>query len=390
MALPRTDAPRPRAARRSAPEAASRNPVSGTYLNGRPMNATTLDLVFIRHQQNWTGAYPASPSFSQYPHCWLRDSSFIAHAMNLHGRHASARAFHEWVGRTLAPLAEHGRSITDRHARGTAVDPLEMLPARFTVDGDWIQDDGWPNFQLDGYGLWLWSFAEHLRLSGEVELPAHLRSSVEMIIAYLNEFWLEPCSDAWEEHPNDVHTATLACLYAGLVAISSYASVPDGLPEAIKARVLGEHVRDGRLMKSANDPSLDASLLMVATPCNLLAPNDPIMLETTRGIRQELSRDGGLIRYRDDSYYGAGAWLLLTDLLAWHLAREGDIPAAGRAHAWVSEQRDARGFLPEQTPVGTTDPEGIKRWTRRWGPSANPLLWSHAMHLIAGRVLSAR
>lgn len=34
--------------------------------------------------------------------------------------------------------------------------------------------------------------------------------------------------------------------------------------------------------------------------------------------RRTLVRDGGPIRYGLDEYYGAGAWLLLTDLLALH------------------------------------------------------------------------
>ena len=39
--------------------------------------------------------------------------------------------------------------------------------------------------------------------------------------------------------------------------------------------------------------------------------------------------------------------------------------------------------LPEQVPVTTTDAWFLDWWTRRWGPSAAPLLWSHAMVVLA-------
>ncbi len=56
----------------------------------------------------------------------------------------------------------------------------QMPPARYTLDGSLEQpdDEPWPNFQVDGYGMWLWALAEHTdgrpvqRWSKTVELVA--------------------------------------------------------------------------------------------------------------------------------------------------------------------------------------------------------------------------
>ena len=41
------------------------------------------------------------------------------------------------------------------------------------------------------------------------------------------------------------------------------------------------------------------------------------------------------------------------------------------------------GDLPEQVSGFAQQREMIEPWLRRWGPIATPLLWSHAMYLIA-------
>ena len=106
------------------------------------------------------------------------------------------------------------------------------------------------------------------------------------------------------------------------------------------------------------------------------------MQATVQEIENTLVRDGGVIRYAQDSYYGAGAWLLLTDWLGWYHQRAGDTEQALKCFAWTEAQRTPQGFLPEQVPVSTTDPGKLQEWTENWGTAASPLLWSHAIHSI--------
>ena len=114
-----------------------------------------------------------------------------------------------------------------------------MPPARFDLSG-LVMRDGWPNFQIDGYGTWLWSLREHLERSGTRELPAGLVSAVERTARYLAEIGTEPCFDVWEEHGGSVHTSTLGCVFGGLVAASAMLADPTlgERAEGLRASVL--------------------------------------------------------------------------------------------------------------------------------------------------------
>jgi isomaltose glucohydrolase len=98
---------------------------------------------------------------------------------------------------------------------------------------------------------------------------------------------------------------------------------------------------------------------------------------------------GGVHRYLRDGFYGGGPWVPLAGALAWAHALRGDADRAGRALAWIEETADDRGHLPEQTGHPLRRPDLLEPWVRRWGPVARPLLWSHAMYLIARDALGA-
>ena len=61
------------------------------------MNLYTTSIDIIRAGQARSGAYVASPTFSQYGYSWLRDGTWIALGMDCAGQHASAHAFYQFV-----------------------------------------------------------------------------------------------------------------------------------------------------------------------------------------------------------------------------------------------------------------------------------------------------
>ena len=102
-----------------------------------------------------------------------------------------------------------------------------MLPTRFTFDGA-TGDDEWWDFQLDGYGTWLWAVGEHARRHG-VRCSTRWRDAVEITVDYLVVSWDRPCFDWWEEHIEHVHVSTLGCIAAGLrAAVRSACSTRTG------------------------------------------------------------------------------------------------------------------------------------------------------------------
>jgi GH15 family glucan-1,4-alpha-glucosidase len=100
--------------------------------------------------------------------------------------------------------------------------------------------------------------------------------------------------------------------------------------------------------------------------------------------RELVSPGGGVYRYLGDTYYGGGEWLLLTATLGRAYLRRGapgDRERAQAALAWIEAQAASDGTLPEQVATRALHPERIDEWVRAWGPSARPLLWSHATYL---------
>ncbi len=167
--------------------------------------------------QHENGAFVASPDFAEYDYCWLRDTSFVAYALDLAGEHEAAARFHAWVGRTLDGIAGVIDEAVARHRDGMPLDADAMPPARFSLDGR-VVIDNWPNFQIDGYGTWLWALEQHLRDAEQPGMRDSLRLSVERVGDYVATFALSPCFDVWEENGGAVHTSTLGCVYGGLTA----------------------------------------------------------------------------------------------------------------------------------------------------------------------------
>jgi GH15 family glucan-1,4-alpha-glucosidase len=359
----------------------------------QPPAATGADVRFLLEHQHPGGAYVASPDFSQYPYGWVRDGAFVAHALDVVGERASAARFHAWVAEAVLGVAGDVRAQLAAAAAGGPVDHARMLPARFRLDGS-VEAGVWPDFQVDGYGQWLWSLGMHVRrdpppAGGVGRLPAgRVRDAAALVAAYLTAFWDEPCYDAWEEGRTQQHTSTMASAAAGLRAAERLLG-PEHAPAAAAAwaGVRARCVAGGAFVKGFGRRDVDASLVWLATPFGLVGDDDPVFRRTLERIEEELLVDGGLLRYRADTFYGGGAWTLLTAGLAWHHARAGRRDRALGLLAWVDAQRAPDGGLPEQVPVATTDPWFLAWWTRRWGASATPLLWSHAMVVLARSAL---
>ncbi|MGP8209673.1 MAG: glycoside hydrolase family 15 protein [Acidimicrobiales bacterium] len=341
--------------------------------------------------QSSSGAFIASPDFAEYQYCWLRDGSFTAYALDCAGEHEASRAFHEWSAAAIEGIAPAIEHALDRRAAGEPVDPRRMPPARFSLSGCPVGDD-WPNFQIDGYGTWLWSLQQHLDKSGEKALPSRLAPSVDSVGRYLVGFGTSPCYDVWEESGDSVHAATLGCVFAGLEAAASMLGRPAFAESAdiVRSALVDQARRLGRFAKSDRDQQVDAALLWLCEPFHVVAPDEPAFAETLGRIVAELDFDGGVRRYPSDTYYGGGAWPVLTASLGWAHAAAGDLAGAQRCQDWVTDHFDDQGRLGEQFGGDRRDPEHYLDWVERWGRSAADLLWSHAMYVVLAIELAAR
>lgn len=346
-------------------------------------------IAVILENQAPTGSYIASPNFPTYHYCWFRDGSYTAYAMNLVGEHASACRFHTWSARTILRHEEKALRAIERAHRGLPLGE-EYLHTRYTLEGEEAGGEGWANFQLDGFGTWLWAVERHLQASGD-SLPVEWHQAGELVAAYLKELWRTPCYDCWEEFPEALHPHTLAAICGGLEAYSRWGGDTASAQTAQEIRefILTQAVHAGYFVKFIGNERVDASLIGLAVPYRVVTPQASIMQATIAQIEQTLHvPHGGVRRYAADTYYGGGEWILLAGWLGWYYAEVGEYNRAQELLTWMEAQADAKGYLPEQVPASLIDPAFYTPWLERWGPIAKPLLWSHAKYIILYHALN--
>jgi len=333
--------------------------------------------------QDQSGAYLACPNFPTYRYAWLRDGSFCSLALDYAGQVESAGRFHHWVLGVLGRYQAKLKRCSQQALTGQVPPGRECLHSRFTVEGGEVPGK-WGHHQLDGLGTWLWVYAQRALRTQTRPSPADC-VTLELARDYLAALWRYPCSDCWEEHEDQVHVYTLGAVFAGLHALSLLLEdeLAGQTAEEIRCFVLSKATSSGKLAKSIGNHAVDANLLALAVPYNLLSCTNPLYQATVNQIRADLEGPlGGLHRYAGDTYYGGGEWVLLSAWLGWAAAEMGDIALAQRQLEWVEAQFTPQGELPEQSLEHLNFPEYRAIWEDRWGPAATPLLWSHAQYLI--------
>lgn len=341
----------------------------------------------ILQGQSPSGAFVASPNFPTYQFSWLRDGAYCAKAMNLVGEIDSASKFHRWAERTLLQQKTVAESLIFRLNNGEVPDMDEMLPTRYTLEGrleknNEVENSAWPNYQLDGYGVWLDELRRHHQSLGTSDFDTEV---VDLVARYLAATWETDCFDCWEEIGDGQHASTLAAISGGLKSAGILLGKDKYLRKAEEVRdsLLAKFVRNGRFCKGLRDDRLDSSLLWLTLPFEMVELDNPIFVKTVEAIRTDLrGTTGGLYRYLGDTYFGGGEWLLLTSWLGWYDRLTNNESQYEYSKKWVIEQATQTLDLPEQSTAGTQEPTMIEPWVKRWGSVATPLLWSHAMYLL--------
>jgi GH15 family glucan-1,4-alpha-glucosidase len=221
-------------------------------------------------------------------------------------------------------------------------------------------------FQLDALGEALQLFAA----AGEAgRLDADAEHAMEAAVAAIGRRWRDPEAGMWELEDRFWTQSRLSCV-AGLRAAARYrrgrqAAAWLELADAVLAETTRRCLAPaGRWQRAADDPRLDAGLLL-APIRGALPPADPRSQATLAGYLSGLTEDGYAYRFRQDSrplHAAEGAFLFCGYIVALALQQQGDTVAAARwfernraacgppglfSEEFDVEQRQLRGNLPQ-------------------------------------------
>ena len=341
-------------------------------------------IKIILENQASSGAYIASPNFPVYNYCWFRDGSFIADAMSVSGELESAVRFHGWATKVINGQVLVIKGLLEKQENGIAIQPEEHLHCRFTVDGKESAED-WTNFQLDGFGTWLWSLDEFSKRG--FQLSRATLEAANLLIPYLSTFWREPSFDWWEESFGYQHVSTLVAIATGLERCAHWDQLSDEArnlafeaSNEIRAYVLENGVHHSRLSKWVGSDSLDGSLSACISPFHFFQPGSALANATLESVASEL-KVYGTYRHKRDVYYGGGSWIILSAFLGLGFAESGELERAEKILSWITHIANERNEIPEQLNDHLLFPAFESEWIAKWGAPAVPLLWSHAMFL---------
>ncbi|MFP4444539.1 MAG: glycoside hydrolase family 15 protein [Spirochaetia bacterium] len=353
------------------------------------MDLVKRSIELIEAEQTETGAFPACSKFENYRFNWLRDSAFIIYALCRWERYEPAKKAMEWNIQTITAQKDKITALESKIRSSLTPGLTDFLPARYHLDGKTVSDN-WPAFQIDGYGAWLWAAAEYVNMSGDREFLEELRPAVDETVRYLDIVWMLPNYDCWEENGDGIHPSSLACVYGGCRSMAELTGRVDLALIAGKVKLFLERALENRktVPKYLGSNLSDASSLWLSVPFGCISPEETLMQNTASYIEKNILKNGGVKRYPGDTYYGGGSWIILSAWLGWYYVKTGEPEKSLEIFRWIETQANDKGELPEQVSEYLFSEEEADNWQKRWGSSASPLLWSHAMYLILAAELS--
>ena len=233
----------------------------------------------------------------------------------------------------------------------------------------------WGNKQNDSVGCILFALGNNELRGQSMVRDDHDRRIIQRLVDYLIavEYWHDPDNGVWEEY-EEVHTSSVAACVAGLSMVqkAKLAQVPE---DAIQK---GKSALTARLPRESVTKFTDLALLSLMFPYNVVT--DAEREEILRNVEYHLSRDKGVIRYKNDRYYNVNedGWSEEAEWtmgFPWLSIIYRDMGDHERADYWLEKARTARdteGKLPELYFSHTDTPN-----------ENNPLGWSEALYVIA-------
>jgi len=347
-----------------------------------------------------------------YRYVWIRDAAYVCMAADLLKLRDIPERFFDWCLNRTEDFRETGFFSNAYNVNGTIHGTLispdqPKVPRHLRKSCIDLIHCG-TQFQPDQSGSLLIAISHHIKhyntnISKFEKLIEKTASGI--CRAWKGGAFILPCYDLWEERcvlpeQKGFHTYSLAMCIAGLRAAVEmlgkkkkwlkvekqmtnaftqiYSNSTKSIPRTFRKEVKNRKIKAGDLLP-------DTSLLGLVYPSGILEPLDEKIQTTILEIIQaNTANGGGLFRYPADRYCGgvrkgwvtltgAGTWPLLSFWMSIYYSLSGDSENAKKFFDQPIRQIDK--YIPEQI------------FEDKSHPSIIPLIWSHAMFVIAAKYL---
>jgi len=313
-----------------------------------------------------------------YRYVWPRDAAFICKAANLLGMKIT-EPYLDWL-----------------YKRPEDFKKDKILYSNYSTNGR-IGPNG-KTCQIDQMGASLWLICDYYKK--EPNKAFKYKDLIERLANGICEQWEGRyfhvnVIDLWEEAKRKTstkvennHTYSLAACAKGLICANELKH--NHLWQKCAMEMINEideayDKKNKYFLRTAgkiNDYNIDASMLGLAYPFEIIDVKDKRMKNTVDRIEKKLTINGGIHRYRFDYYdgegsasEGGGGWPLINCWMAIYWVLAGDKKKARKYYDWVINNVEKFNYyIPEQ--IFDDFRIGIY-----------PLAWAHAMFVIASKYL---
>ncbi len=325
----------------------------------------------------------ANPDKSYYPkrardyhYVWPRDAAYVCVAAEMLGIKNIQEPFFAWLEDRPEDFKKEGKLFASYAPNG----PIKVR-----------------QFQPDQAGTVLWAIYEFYKDNlkrAKIQEVLIRRLADGLTDDWKDKYFFTNTVDLWEEGNRETstqvennHTYSLAACAHGLICADKmiggqkWQEAAAQMIERINAAYLKDKKIFVRNHGKIDDLNMDGSLLGLVYPFAIIKADDERMVNTIKQMEEKIVEGGGVHRYQFDYYdgegsaeEGGGAWPILNFWLAIYWAIKGNKNKAKKYYNWVVERLEDDCLIPEQ--IFADFRKGIK-----------PLVWSHAMFVIASDYL---
>ncbi len=336
-------------------------------------SAITWHLNRVRALRAPTGLFTASASdvTTGYNKAWLRDIYFMTLGFKYTGEMEVVK---EAAKALLKILELHQEKITWA-VNNKPFETWQYIHARYNPETFEEYWEEWGNKQHDAVG-------EVLYLITDCEISGHSvlenendKELVQMLVNYLNsiEYWHDADSGIWEEN-QEIRASSIGSVVRALKTASllPYITVPEGAIEK------GEKALRELLPRETTTRFCDLALLTLIFPFAVTTEEETKKI--LENVEYFLTRDMGVIRYRNDRYYN-------NNIDGYSEEAEWSMGLAWLAiiYAKMGNLEKAKHYLDRSEK--TVNPDGLipELWYSHTEKSNDniPLGWAESMHVVA-------